>query len=86
MEIESKRYKDTIIFRDYMRTQSAAVKEYEQLKEKLAEKYADNRKMYTSSKNEFIQSVIKIAYDEMQYNLQDLKIAEIINRKTCKKK
>ena len=61
MEIESKRYKDTIKFRDYMRTHSQAVKEYEELKEKLAKKYADNRKMYTNSKNEFIQSILKKA-------------------------
>lgn len=61
MEIESKRYKDTIKFRDYMRSHAEAVKEYEELKEELAKKYADDRKMYTSSKNEFIQNILKNA-------------------------
>ena len=32
--------------------------------EELAQKYADNRPMYTASKNDFIQKVLKLAYDE----------------------
>ena len=62
MEIDSKRYQDTIVFRNYLRNNKDVLKEYEDLKNKLAEKYADNRKMYTAAKNEFIQKVIKIAY------------------------
>ena len=37
------------------------LKEYEKLKKDLAKKHADNRKMYTASKNDFIQSVLKAA-------------------------
>jgi len=65
MEINSERYKNTIIFRDYLRKHANILKEYEQLKKHLAEKYADDRKMYTSSKNEFIQKVIKEARNEL---------------------
>ena len=64
MEICSKRYKDTIAFRNYLRKHEEAMQEYEELKNDLATKYADNRKMYTSSKNEYIKSIIKKAYKE----------------------
>jgi GrpB-like predicted nucleotidyltransferase (UPF0157 family) len=64
MEIESKRYQDTIKFRNYIRKHRDVLNEYENLKKELAEEYADNRKMYTSSKNDFIQSIIKKAYEE----------------------
>ncbi len=62
MEVDSKRYKDTIIFRNYLRKHQDVLKAYEDLKNNLAEKYADDRKMYTASKNEFIQKVINTAY------------------------
>ena len=64
MEIKSERYQNTIIFRNYLRSHKEALKKYEDLKKVLAEKYADNRKMYTSSKNEFIQEVLKEAKEE----------------------
>ena len=64
MELNSKRYQDTIIFRDYSKGNIDTVKVYERLKKALANKYANNRKMYTTSKNEFIQEVIEKAYEE----------------------
>lgn len=64
MEQESARYKNTIIFRNYIRSHKEFLKEYEELKKDLAEKYADNRPMYTASKNDFIQKVLKLAYEE----------------------
>ena len=45
-----------------MRKNKNVLREYEDLKNKLAEKYAEDRKMYTASKNEFIQKVINTAY------------------------
>jgi len=64
MEEESTRYKNTIIFRDYIRNHKEVLQEYEQLKKDLAEKYADNRPLYTASKNDFIQKVLKLAYNK----------------------
>jgi len=64
MEESSARYKNTILFRDYIRNHIEILREYEQLKKDLAEKYADNRPMYTASKNDFIQKILKLAYDE----------------------
>ena len=61
MEIYGERYKNAIIFRDYLREHKEILKKYEELKEKLAIQYANNRKMYTASKNDFIQMVLKIA-------------------------
>lgn len=62
MEIDSKRYKNTILFRDYLTNHIQVLKEYENLKKNLVEKYPNDRKMYTDSKNEFIQKVINLAY------------------------
>lgn len=64
MEESSDRYRNTILFRNYIRNHTEILQEYEQLKKDLAEKYADNRPMYTASKNDFIQKVLKLAYDE----------------------
>jgi GrpB-like predicted nucleotidyltransferase (UPF0157 family) len=58
MEYTSSRYTDSILFRDYLINHPDVVKEYENLKVELAEKYADNRKMYTASKNDFIQTIL----------------------------
>ena len=65
MEINSKRYQNTIMFRNYLRKHKETLKEYEELKNNLAEKYANDRKMYTASKDEFIQNVLKMAYEEI---------------------
>jgi len=64
MEKTSPRYKNTILFRDYLRNNKEVLEEYEELKKELAEKYADDRKMYTASKNDFIQKVLKKAQEE----------------------
>ena len=67
MEINGKKYKDTIAFRDYLRSHKDALKDYENLKKKLAKLYANDRKMYTASKNDFIQEIIKKAYEEKKF-------------------
>jgi len=59
MEIESPRYRNTIEFRDYLRSNPSELKKYEDLKYELAEKYPNDRKMYTSSKNDFIVSILE---------------------------
>ncbi len=61
MECDSDRYKNTIIFRDYLRNNLEDKIEYEKLKEALAKKYKDDRKMYTASKHEFIQKILEKA-------------------------
>lgn len=61
MKYDSERYKNTIIFRDYLKKNLEDKKEYEKLKQELAEKYNNNRKMYTASKHEFIQKILEKA-------------------------
>lgn len=80
VEMNGKKYNDTLAFRNYLRTHEDTKKEYENLKISLAEKYANDRKSYTSSKNDFIQEVIKIAYQE---NMQELTPAMLIDMGIC---
>ena len=61
VELGSDRQINTLLFRDYLRENKDAVLEYENLKKELAIKYADDRKMYTASKNGFIQGILKKA-------------------------
>lgn len=58
MEVNSKRYKNMINFRDYMNNNKNKAIEYEKLKKELAIKYAYDRKKYTESKNEFINKIL----------------------------
>lgn len=66
VEDGSTRCVNTLLFRDYLRNHEDVKKEYEDLKIMLAEKYENNRKMYTASKNEFIQNVLKLAREELK--------------------
>lgn len=66
VEDGSTRCINTVFFRDYLRNHEDVKKEYEDLKIMLAEKYENNRKMYTASKNEFIQNVLKLAREELR--------------------
>ncbi len=52
-------WKNHILFRDYLRKHKTAVKEYNELKEKLARKYKDDRDTHTAQKDSFIQRIIK---------------------------
>jgi len=58
------RYKDThdeIYFRDYLRTHPATAREYEVLKDALAEKFRNDREAYTEGKSEFVKRVVGMA-------------------------
>jgi GrpB-like predicted nucleotidyltransferase (UPF0157 family) len=50
-----------ILFRDFLRTHPQVQKEYVELKEKLAIKYKNDRKGYTSAKTEFVADIISRA-------------------------
>lgn len=66
VEEGSQRCINTLLFRDYLRNHENVKKEYEDLKIMLAKKFENNRKMYTVSKNEFIQNVLKLAKEELK--------------------
>ncbi|MCF7834133.1 MAG: GrpB family protein [Candidatus Pacebacteria bacterium] len=58
MEIDSRKYKETLIYRDYLRKNKEVLKEYDNLKKKLAIKYQKERKSYTKAKDEYIKSIL----------------------------
>lgn len=56
---DNKRYKDMIKFRDILINNPKILKEYENLKIKLLNMYSNDRKMYTKSKNNYIQEILE---------------------------
>lgn len=52
---------DEIYFRDYLRDNSNAARDYETLKLLLAEKYKNDRDGYTDAKTDFIKEIVKRA-------------------------
>lgn len=48
-----------LLFRDYMRTHPGDCKQYGELKYRLAEKYTNNRHMYTESKDTLIWEILQ---------------------------
>lgn len=59
--VESARWADRLIFRDYLRETSTAAAEYSSLKKALASKYRLDREAYTDAKSDFVQSVLRRA-------------------------
>ena len=51
-----------LLFRDYMRAHREDAKEYETLKRSLAERFKDDRTMYTEGKHEFITKIMQKAH------------------------
>lgn len=56
---EGKEWIDQIYFRDYLIGHKDKRKEYEKIKEQLAEKYPDDRFKYTAGKDSFIKSILE---------------------------
>ena len=59
LEKDSERYKNIIKFRDILNNNTTILKEYEKLKKNLSKKYKNDRIMYTKSKNNFINNILK---------------------------
>jgi GrpB-like predicted nucleotidyltransferase (UPF0157 family) len=52
---------DMITFRDFLIQHQSQAQKYMELKNKLAEKFADDRELYTAAKEKFVQDVLKKA-------------------------
>lgn len=63
IEITDEQWRDYLKFRDILRGNAALREEYAALKQNLAKMHAQNRGLYTSSKNEFIQNVLNMGGD-----------------------
>ena len=61
MEPEHPQWSARLAFRDYLRVHPETAKEYAMLKEKLAEKFRDDREAYTEAKTKFVESVVEKA-------------------------
>ncbi len=60
-EMNSEFWKRHIVFRDYLRAHPETVREYYDLKRRLAVKFEDDREAYTDAKSAFIEEVIREA-------------------------
>lgn len=54
-----------LLFRDYLNTHPEAVREYNELKLSLLEKYSKERHKYTECKTDFIMNIIQLARNEL---------------------
>ena len=61
----SSEWKNSLAFRDYLRTHPEEMERYEALKQKLAAQYPDNRAMYTAGKKDYFEEVFKKAQDNV---------------------
>jgi len=59
-------WKNDLLFRDFLRKNPERAKQYVELKKQLAEKYADNRAIYTENKEQFIQETLKMAKNDIE--------------------
>lgn len=64
VEPNSKTYYNQVYFKRYLIEHPEYIKKYCDLKQELAEKFADERPKYTAGKNEFITNVISLAKEE----------------------
>lgn len=64
VEPGSKTYYNQIYFKRYLIEHPEYIKKYCELKQELAEKFADDRPKYTGGKNEFITDVLNKAKEE----------------------
>jgi len=60
VKLDGRIWKNFIFFRDYLRKHKTTVKEYNELKERLAKKYKNDRYAYTAQKDSFIKGIIKL--------------------------
>ncbi len=54
----TKRFRDELTFRDYLRAHGDVAEEYGELKRRLAEEFRHDREAYTEAKGEFIRRVM----------------------------
>lgn len=60
----SRRFRDELAFRDYLRAHAGAAAEYGALKRRLAGEFEHDREGYTEAKGEFIRAIVQRAIDE----------------------
>jgi GrpB-like predicted nucleotidyltransferase (UPF0157 family) len=61
VELTSYFWRRHLLFRDYLRTHPVALREYADLKRRLAAEYGDDGRGYSDAKRPFIESILKRA-------------------------
>jgi GrpB-like predicted nucleotidyltransferase (UPF0157 family) len=64
LEIDSARWENHLLFRDYLCTHPQAAQAYQELKEQLMARYRHDRRAYTEGKGAFIARVLGLARAE----------------------
>jgi GrpB-like predicted nucleotidyltransferase (UPF0157 family) len=54
-------WQERLLFRDYLRKHPETVKEYAQLKHRLATQHCDDREAYTKAKADFVCEIVRRA-------------------------
>ncbi|GKZ12222.1 GrpB family protein [Haladaptatus sp. T7] len=57
-------YRESVLFRDFLREHPSVAAEYDRLKRELADEHGDDRPTYTRKKEPFIRRVLERASDE----------------------
>lgn len=65
VEITDPQWQNYLAFRDFLNTHQEIAQEYEQLKIDLLEKFADDRSLYTASKQKFIERILQITQNNL---------------------
>ena len=60
-EVESRFWREKLLFRDYLRRHPETAKAYEHLKQELAQQYHDDRSSYTAGKSTFVAQILQSA-------------------------
>ena len=63
----SDEWNQNLLFRNYLRANSGALKRYEQLKKQLANQYPQDRAAYTKAKHPFITEIIEMAKTSISF-------------------
>ncbi len=64
VELGSRLWQEHLAFRDHLRADANLCAQYQSLKVRLAEEFADDKAAYTDAKNPFIQSVLATAFEQ----------------------
>ena len=65
MELTSYFWRRHLLFRDYLRTHTVALREYADLKRRLAAECGDDGRGYTDAKGSFIESIVGHAEEKV---------------------
>jgi GrpB-like predicted nucleotidyltransferase (UPF0157 family) len=65
-ELRSNAWQRPLMFRDYLRRHADEAERYRQLKLELASRYRHDREAYTSAKDCYVETVMRLARDSLQ--------------------